>query len=107
MAYSQDLQFKPAFSAPIYPYLTPFEKEMVPINAAPVFIAVAADDDFKFDGNSAKLYQKWKDSGASAELHIYAKGHHGFGTKKQNLPVDKWIDRFTEWLAFLGYSVEQ
>ncbi|GGH24758.1 hypothetical protein GCM10007423_08460 [Dyadobacter endophyticus] len=107
MAYSDDSQSRPAFSAPIYPYLAPFDQQAVPSNATPLFISVAADDDFKFDGNSAKLYQKWKDSGASAELHIYAKGHHGFGTKKQNLPVDQWIDRFTEWLAFLGYGAKQ
>lgn len=104
MAYEQDVQSKPAFSAPVYPYLAPFDKAVVPSKAPPIFIAVAADDDFKFDGNSAKMYQKWKNSGSSAELHIYAKGHHGFGTKKQNLPVDHWFDRFTEWLSFLGYD---
>ncbi|WP_138485155.1 alpha/beta hydrolase [Dyadobacter bucti] len=104
MAYSEDSQSRPAFSAPIYAYLAPFDRQAVPSNATPLFISVAADDDFKFDSNSAKLYQKWKNSGASAELHIYAKGHHGFGTKKQNLPVDHWFDRFTDWLSFLGFD---
>jgi hypothetical protein len=36
---------------------------------------------------------------ASAELHIYAQGGHGFGMRTQNLPSDTWIDRFGEWLA--------
>ena len=38
----------------------------------------------------------------SAELHMYAKGGHGFGMRKQNLPTDQWIDRFAEWLDLQG-----
>lgn len=104
MAFDPDTKSRPAFSAPIYPYLAPLDKETVPSKAPPLFIAVAADDNFKFDENSAQLYRKWKNAGASAELHIYASGKHGFGTKKQNLPVDHWLDRFTEWLTFLGFG---
>ena len=29
---------------------------------------------------------------------MYAKGGHGFGMKKQNMPSDQWIERFGEWL---------
>jgi len=36
-------------------------------------------------------------------LHMYAKGGHGFGTGKQNLPVDSWLNRFEEWLVFQGF----
>ena len=32
-------------------------------------------------------------------LHIYSKGGHGFGMRRQNLPSDHWIDRLGEWLA--------
>jgi acetyl esterase/lipase len=101
LGYEADTKYRPAFFAPIYPYLSPFDKTVVPAKAAPMFIAVAEDDDFGFDSNSLKLYQKWKGAGALAELHIYAKGRHGFGTKKQNLPVDSWMERFLEWLNFL------
>jgi len=36
-------------------------------------------------------------------LHMYAKGGHGFGMRKQNLPTDHWIDRFAEWLELEGW----
>lgn len=104
MGYQTDEVYKPAFFAPIYPYLAPFETSVVPTNPSPMFIAVTEDDDFAFDENSLKLYQKWKTGAALADLHVYAKGRHGFGTKKQNLPVDHWMDRFVEWLSFLGYG---
>jgi hypothetical protein len=29
---------------------------------------------------------------------MYEKGKHGFGTKKQGLPVDSWMERFFDWL---------
>jgi len=38
----------------------------------------------------------------SAELHLYSKGGHGFGMKKQNLPTDHWIERFADWLELQG-----
>lgn len=104
MGYQTDGVYKPAFFAPIYPYLAPFGTSVVPANPSPMFIAVTEDDDFAFDENSLKLYQKWKTGGGLADLHVYARGRHGFGTKKQNLPVDHWMDRFVEWLGFLGYG---
>ena len=41
-----------------------------------------------------------------AEIHIYEKGGHGFGMKKQGIPTDTWIDRFGDWLALHGYIKE-
>jgi acetyl esterase/lipase len=107
IAYQEDRSFRPAFSGFLYPYLAPYESTKVPEHAVPLFIAVAADDDYGFDVNAVKLQQKWKVAGASAELHVYPKGKHGFGTKKQNLPVDHWIDSFGEWLNFLGYPARK
>ncbi|RZK94408.1 MAG: alpha/beta hydrolase, partial [Hymenobacter sp.] len=47
----------------------------------------------------------WQAAGKPAELHIYAKGGHGFGTKTQQLPVDSWLDRFGAWLAQQGFPI--
>jgi predicted peptidase len=33
---------------------------------------------------------------------LYARGNHGFGMKKQNIPTDKWIERFYDWLDVQG-----
>lgn len=42
-------------------------------------------------------------SGQAAELHIYQKGGHGFGMRKQNLPTDTWYERLGGWLQLQGY----
>ena len=34
--------------------------------------------------------------------HLYSKGGHGFGMRKQNLPSDQWIERFGDWLTVQG-----
>ncbi|HJP63168.1 MAG TPA: SGNH/GDSL hydrolase family protein, partial [Mucilaginibacter sp.] len=45
---------------------------------------------------------KWIAAKHQAELHLYAKGNHGFGMKHQGIPADNWIDRFNEWLGMQG-----
>ena len=44
------------------------------------------------------LYASWQAAGHPVELHIYAQGGHGFGMRKQGLPVDGWIERYADWL---------
>ncbi|MCX6049209.1 MAG: alpha/beta hydrolase, partial [Chloroflexi bacterium] len=51
---------------------------------------------------SVQLYSTWKAAGRPVELHIYAKGGHGFGMHTQNLPSDRWIERFGDWLQAQG-----
>lgn len=99
-------EVRPLFSAPIYPYLGPVLSSATPTSAPPLFIAVTQDDDFGFDSNSLKFYAQWKAAKGLAELHLYTQGHHGFASKKQNLPVDHWMERFTEWLQSMGYSAK-
>jgi acetyl esterase/lipase len=49
------------------------------------------------------LFQKLKDAGINAELHVYSKGGHGFGMKDRPLPVTTWPVRVREWLAAEGF----
>ncbi|HEX3385688.1 MAG TPA: GDSL-type esterase/lipase family protein [Mucilaginibacter sp.] len=72
-------------------------------DAPPMFLAAASDDDLGLDSHSIDLYNKWKASKHSVELHIYAKGGHGFGMHRQNIPTDNWIDRFGDWLDQQGF----
>jgi acetyl esterase/lipase len=67
----------------------------VPKDAPPLFICCASDDRLVPARDSIRLYSAWKAAGKSAELHIYAKGSHG-------LPIDTWIDRFSDWLGQQG-----
>jgi acetyl esterase/lipase len=93
---------RPAFVATIYGAGPP-KDAAVPADAPPMFIAVATDDSLGLAPASIDLYQRWTEAKKSAELHMYAKGGHGFGMRKQNLPTDEWIDRFAEWLEMEGF----
>jgi beta-glucosidase len=94
---------RPDFAAPIYSALQPGDATKVPDDAMPLFIAVTSDDVFGFQKQSTELYNKWNAAGKPVELHIYEKGGHGFGAKKQNLPSDKWLDAFGAWLDSYGW----
>jgi acetyl esterase/lipase len=98
---------RPAFVAPIYGWGPGGElsKDRVPVprDAPPMFIAAATDDSFGLAPESIALYEQWTGVQKSAELHLYAKGGHGFGMRKQNVPTDHWIDRFADWLESQGW----
>jgi len=70
-------------------------------NTPPMFIAQANDDPVNAD-NSVFLYLALKHAGVSAELHIYAKGGHGFGMKTNRGPAATWPTRMEEWMHNLG-----
>jgi acetyl esterase/lipase len=94
---------RPAFVAPIYAGGEEFKDAAVPADAPPMFIAAATDDQLGLVPESVALYQRWTAAHKSAELHIYARGGHGFGMGKHNIPTDHWIDRFADWLELEGW----
>ena len=102
VAFHYQPEGRPAFVAPIYAGQM-MKDAPVPADAPPMFLAAATDDQFGLAPYSLKLYRDWTLAHRSAEIHIYAKGGHGFGMRKQNLPVDHWIDRFADWLALEGF----
>jgi predicted peptidase len=71
-------------------------------DAPPLFILTASNDGLALAPHSVDLYSAWLKARKDAELHMYARGDHGFGMKTQNLPTDKWIERFAEWLGVQG-----
>jgi len=94
---------RPAFVAPIYAGGEISKDVPVPVDAPPMFVAAATDDQLGLAPESVALYQRWTDAHKSAELHLYAKGGHGFGMHKQNVPTDHWIERFADWLELEGW----
>jgi acetyl esterase/lipase/lysophospholipase L1-like esterase len=95
---------RPDFVASIYSTHKSLAEANIPENAPPLFMAVANDDVHGFAPENAELYNEWQKAGNSnATLHIYEKGGHGFGLKKQNLSTDSWTDRFEEWLDQHGW----
>ena len=93
---------RPAFAAPIYAAAAAMQGEAVPTDAPPIFLAAASDDQLHLAPDSVQLYNQWTGAHKSAELHMYAKGGHGFGMRKQGSPSDHWIERFGEWLDSQG-----
>ncbi len=103
VALHHDAASRPDFAAAIYPAVP--EPMMVPADAPPLFIVCASDDPLVPPlTNSIRLYSLWKIAGIPAELHVYARGGHGFGMKKQGLPVDHWIDAYARWLAWISHQ---
>jgi acetyl esterase/lipase len=94
---------KPDFVAATYPFFPPEMHGAVDKSTPPLFIATATDDILGLAPHSVALYKKWLDNKLPAELHLYSKGGHGFGMEKQNLPSDKWIERFYEWMQVSGW----
>lgn len=102
----------PNFSIPVYPaYLTSKEDtftllpEIKVTDKSPPMCLVHAHDDKGVTSSSASalLYLEYKKLNLPAELHIYAKGGHGFGMKKSGLPTEQWLIRVGEWMKSMGW----
>ena len=72
----------------------------VPDHAPPLFCLVAADDRLLVKIVEG-LHTDWSDADRPSELHVFARGGHGFGTVHLGLPVDRWTDLFTDWVGQL------
>lgn len=104
MGLEYDKETRPDFIGLIYAPVSDFK---TPAKDAPPMFALSATDD-RLTGNSSLLqYQAWRDAGVPTELHVYDKGGHGFGMRKQNLPVDSWIERLGDWLTSLGFMPQK
>ena len=73
--------------------------------AAPPMCLVHADDDKGLSSStgSALLYLEYKKADRPVELHIYAKGGHGFGLKPLDLPTADWLVRVVDWMGATGW----
>ncbi len=69
----------------------------------PTFLVLADDDNSVVPRNSIEFYTALKANQVPAEMHIFSKGGHGFGMRKNNLPVDRWPDLFLDWLVTMGF----
>lgn len=102
----------PNFSVPVYPaYLVTKEDtfhlkpEIKVTEKSPPMCLVHAGDDkgVTSPSGSALLYLEYKKLNLPAELHIYAKGGHGFGMRKSGLATAEWLVRVGEWMGSMGW----
>jgi acetyl esterase/lipase len=88
---------RPAFQGLIYPGRSGDIKPEK--DSPPAFLACSINDRQDISEGLAEAYLRFKRAGASAELHIYATGAHGFGLRPNSKgAVAGWGDRFVEWL---------
>ena len=104
----------PAFAVPVYPaYLVergtegPLLESVVVSEASPPLCLIHAADDPWSSSGSALLATEYKKQRIPCEVHIYARGGHGFGMKQQGLPVDAWPQRVIEWMGSMGFLGEK
>jgi acetyl esterase/lipase len=74
----------------------------IPADVPPTFL-VQANDDMLGTENALRFYQWTRAKKLSAELHLFAKGGHGFGLGKAGTPVADWPRIFSSWLALNGF----
>jgi len=92
------LDARPSFQVLIYPGRS---GDIQPAkDAPPAFLACSENDRLDIAQGLAEAYLRFKQAGASAELHIYATGGHGFGVRpSMKGALAGWPDRFVEWLG--------
>ena len=74
----------------------------IPTETPPIFLVHASDDTMAGAENCAVMYLALKKANVATELHIYARGGHGFGVRSSNLPCSTWTDRCLAWLQDQG-----
>lgn len=102
--YSASKENRPDFIVPVYPWMDIVPTHETSSNGPPMLIVCATDDPLGLAPASIALYTSWAKKGIPTELHMYAKGGHGFGMKTQGLPSDKWIERFYDWSIAEGLT---
>lgn len=104
VVYNYNEANRPDFIVPVYPWTSAYPVQEVPADAPPMLVVCSSDDPLGLATGSVDLYSSWLKSGKIVGLHMYAKGGHGYGMKKQNLPSDHWIDRFYDWSVAEGIT---
>jgi acetyl esterase/lipase len=103
------LSCRPDFQLLIYPaYLSETDGSLdlaaavqPPADAPPTFLVQAEDDPIHVE-NALAYFEALKRKDISAEMHLYAKGGHGYGLRPTLLPVSGWKTHAALWLESTG-----
>jgi acetyl esterase/lipase len=70
----------------------------------PTLLILTGDDTAVLPENGLRYYSALHRSGVPAELHVFARGKHGFGIRlAQGLPVGSWPEVARTWLTDSGF----
>lgn len=72
--------------------------DLVTEDTPPTFLVHAMDDDVCLVEESTLYARQLQDHKVSVEIHLFAKGGHGFGLGRNEDGTDQWIDLFARWL---------
>ena len=77
-------------------------------NSPPLFMVAGGEDTPERLKGMVAAYTKYLNAKIPVELHLYAKGPHGFGVRK-NTPgaVAGWPDRFYDWMLDMGLITKE
>jgi acetyl esterase/lipase len=75
----------------------------IPKDTPPVMLVHATDDTMSPSDNSVIMYLALKRAGVPVELHIYAKGEHDFGVRKDGRLPSSWTQLCINWLHAFGF----
>jgi len=92
---------RPDFQILVYPGIRSVSLDAVSKNTPPAFLICAHDDPSPAE-RIPNVYLALLKAGVPAEMHIYARGGHGYGIRKRDMPVSTWTARAEEWLADMG-----
>ena len=73
-------------------------EEQVTPQTPKAFLVHASDDNAVPLKNSLLYAERLTENKVPVDLHVYAKGGHGFGLNNKTTSGDLWFDRLTSWL---------
>jgi acetyl esterase/lipase len=92
-----------------YPEGTPKEPWLRPKptpapGALPPTFIVMAQDDMAVSSGVRGYYDAMFAAGYRPELHLYQRGGHGFGMRRQGTTSDAWLESFHRWILAEGFG---
>jgi acetyl esterase/lipase len=103
---------RPDFAVIVYPgYLALADQNFAPnseihvSNQTPPTFLVQAEDDPVHVENSIAYFQALKNANIPAEMHLYARGGHGYGLRRTELPITAWPKLVETWLQTIQVAV--
>lgn len=72
--------------------------DLINANSPPAFLVHAYDDQVCKVEESTLYAQKMFEHHVPVELHVFARGGHGFGLGRKEDGTDQWLNLFTAWL---------
>jgi acetyl esterase/lipase len=74
----------------------------VDADTPPAFLVHSLDDDECHYSESTRYAEALRRRGVAAEMHLFARGGHGFGLGRESDGTAQWLDLAVNWLYRLG-----